>query len=245
MDFQVSGFGSLDFGFRFAGGGHLAWRTSKAEAGNKLDGRTHRDHPFGKKIPSNQIVVPLTSEERNRLGECEAKIRKGLDAFVEVGIALMEIRDSRLYREKFGTFEDYVQTVLSLVRSHAYHLMGSAQVICDLSTIVDRSELPVNEAQARILVPLKTPEERIEAWQKVRASAGDRPITAKVVSEIIFPEKYGRKDRHQDTKVQIRSAIAKLRKLFANTDAAEDAERLLKQLENLRFLKPTGASHAR
>ena len=103
-------------------------------------------------------------------------------------MALMEIRDSRLYREKFGTFEEYVQTVLSLVRSHAYHLIGSAQVVRDLSTIVDKEDLPLNEAQARVLVRLKTPEERIEAWQKVRDSAGDRPLTAKVVSEIIFPE---------------------------------------------------------
>ncbi|MEO6754599.1 MAG: hypothetical protein ABIP85_22715, partial [Chthoniobacteraceae bacterium] len=62
------------------------------------------------------------------MDDCEATIRKGLTSFVEVGLALVKIRDSHLYREKFGTFEEYVQSVMALGRSQAYNLMGSAEV---------------------------------------------------------------------------------------------------------------------
>ena len=41
------------------------------------------------------------------LTECEAVIERGLRTFVEVGEALLRIRDERLYRETHGTFEDY------------------------------------------------------------------------------------------------------------------------------------------
>lgn len=49
----------------------------------------------------------LTTTESSKLCQLESTIEAGLKTFVEVGSALMEIRDSRLYRQEFGTFEDY------------------------------------------------------------------------------------------------------------------------------------------
>jgi len=65
-------------------------------------------------------VVPV-SESTRTLADCEAVIRRGLNSFIEVGEALMEIRDNRLYREKgFGRFEDYCQQEWGWKHSHAY-----------------------------------------------------------------------------------------------------------------------------
>ena len=52
----------------------------------------------------------MTKRERSRLGKLETTIDRGLQSFFEVGAALKEIRDSRLYRDEHGTFEDYCQT---------------------------------------------------------------------------------------------------------------------------------------
>lgn len=169
-------------------GGTWIYHTAKETAGNKLDGHRHLENPFGGRISEQEIIVPLDAAEHRELAECEATIRRGLGAFVEVGQALATIRDSRLYREKFGTFEEYVQSVMALGRSQAYNLMGSAEVIRDLSTIVDKSDLPANEAQARELISIKTPEKRVEAWKKVRAAAVDsRPITALFIRKTLSP----------------------------------------------------------
>ena len=41
----------------------------------------------------------LTTVERFELTKCEATIGRGLTTFVDVGLALLAIRDRRLYRE--------------------------------------------------------------------------------------------------------------------------------------------------
>ena len=91
----------------------------------------------------------------------EAVIERGLKTFCEVGEALLAIRDGRLYRQDYSTFEDYCISRWGLARSRAYQLMDAAEVVGTLrmSTIVDI--LPATESQARPLVAL-LPTEQVE-----------------------------------------------------------------------------------
>lgn len=115
------------------------------------------------------------------LDELESIIEHGLETFVEVGQALLEIRDGRKYRDRqFLTFEDYCKERWGMARSRAYQLMDAAAV----STVVD---IPV-ERQARELVPLLSePEVLREAWAEAqeRATAEDKPVTAALVREVV------------------------------------------------------------
>jgi hypothetical protein len=53
------------------------------------------------------IVSPLTKAEREELAKCERTIKRGLDELLETSRAFKAIRDKRLYREQFETFERY------------------------------------------------------------------------------------------------------------------------------------------
>ena len=53
------------------------------------------------------LTTDLTEQETTLLNECEAVVSKGIKAFKEVWGALLEIRDSKLYRKEFRTFDDY------------------------------------------------------------------------------------------------------------------------------------------
>ena len=53
-----------------------------------------------------------------RLARCEERIANGLKAFWEIGEALMEIRDEKLYHETHETSEDYCKQRWSLGRAH-------------------------------------------------------------------------------------------------------------------------------
>jgi protein gp37 len=216
-----------------AQGGTWMFHTTKKAAGNVLDGVRHRDHPFGKRIPKSEILVLLSAEERTRLQGCEKTIREGLGQFVDVGIALMEIRDSRLYRETHGTFEEYANSVLSLTRPHAYRLMDSAQVIRDLSPIGDSVRLPSNEAQARELARIKTPETRMVAWRKVLDTAGDKPLTAKLVRETLSPKKPTVPGKTNAREKRIHGLVNELRRMFDGHPESAEAAHLLRQLEKL------------
>lgn len=98
---------------------------------------------------------PLSAMEASALTHAEAKIEQGLQTFVEVGQALAEIRDSRLYRESHSTFEDYCRDRWNLDRTRAYDIINAAETTVAVSEISDIT--PVNEGQAKALRGLDTP----------------------------------------------------------------------------------------
>jgi hypothetical protein len=103
-------------------------------------------------------VQQLTAVEQADLARCETTIEKGYQAFIEVGAALIEVRDKKLYRVQYPTFADYIEQRWKISRSRAYQLITAGL----LSTQVDIQ----NERQARELNRL--PEElRPVAWDIV------------------------------------------------------------------------------
>lgn len=74
------------------------------------------------------------------------------------GNALLAIRDKRLYREQYGTFEEYCRGRWGLGRAHAYRLIEGASVIANLSPMGDI--LPTSERQARALTRLEPEQQR-------------------------------------------------------------------------------------
>jgi len=117
------------------------------------------------------------------LAACEAVIERGLATFVEVGEALLVIRDERLYRESHATFEDYCRERWSLSRARAYQLIGAAEVV---STVVDNGlPAPMTERQARELARVPEPE-RADVWREALERTEGKP-TAAAVREIAHP----------------------------------------------------------
>jgi hypothetical protein len=55
----------------------------------------------------------LSAGDREALSAYEAVIEAGLTAFVQVGLALLAIRDRRLYRETHHSFETYLEERLA------------------------------------------------------------------------------------------------------------------------------------
>ena len=81
----------------------------------------------------------LETIEQTRIFELETIIETGLKTFVDVGNALAEIRDRKLYRDGYKTFEDYCRDRWEFSKQRAYQLMNAAGVIgvLEKSTIVD------------------------------------------------------------------------------------------------------------
>lgn len=130
----------------------------------------------------------LTKREVSRLSKLETTIQKGMQTFFEVGAALKEIRDNKLYRAEFERFEDYCQERWGFTHQHALNFVRATETRSNLETIV--SVLPANEAQCRPLTKL-APGDQQSAWQEVieraaEESENERPaITAKLVQEVV------------------------------------------------------------
>ena len=93
------------------------------------------------------------------------------------GNALLEIRDSRLYRTSYGTFEDYCQEKWSFNSSRARQLIAAAETVANLESVTTVTLLPATETQARPLVSLPPTAQR-EVWAAAVETAPNGKVTA-------------------------------------------------------------------
>jgi hypothetical protein len=118
----------------------------------------------------------LAPTDTARLAELEQVVAAGLETFVDVGLALLEIRDGRLYRTTHETFDDYCRERWDLRREVGDRLIRAARVV---EVLNPNGLMPANEAQTRELAPLlDEPELLRDAWAE--ASATGVPTAATV-----------------------------------------------------------------
>lgn len=79
--------------------------------------------------PANaKDVTPFTATDKKALAKAEAAIEAGVRSFMDVGKALLAIRDGRLYRQTHDTFEAYVQQRWAMERVTAYDYLAAPTV---------------------------------------------------------------------------------------------------------------------
>jgi hypothetical protein len=191
----------------------------------------------------NEIV--LTTEEQADLAQLEAVIERGMNTFIEVGNALAAIQERKLYRDDYGTFEDYCRTKWGFSRQRAYQLTAAAEAV---TTVVDRGlPAPSNEAQARELTRIPEPQ-RAEVWRETVERTGGQPTAAAVretyaarADEVVDAELVDEPARPEPPKQKRRPLPD------AFTDAGRDltraAERLARLTEDDRFAKNRETTH--
>lgn len=135
---------------------------------------------MGRLAQPRTLCSPLSAGEQARLAGLEETVERGLASFLEVGRALTAIRDERLYRDRYGRFEDYLRERWRICRGRGYQLIEAARVCGLVSTGGDTP--PGNEAQARELSPFVRcdEEEGLALWRELRAEHGDGLTAAAV-----------------------------------------------------------------
>lgn len=135
-------------------------------------------------------------EESRRLVELERKIKTGLNTFVEVGEALLEIRDSKLYRIEHKTFEAYCRDKWQMSKQRANQLVAASCVVDAITKMTTNVVIPKTEAQVRPLGKLE-PEDQPKAWAKAVELAGGEQPTAKQVEAASVEIKKESKPEHE------------------------------------------------
>lgn len=125
-------------------------------------------------MTSLTAVEALSLDEGQRLVALEAVIAAGVQIFVTVGRALLDIRDGRLYRATHPTFEDYCRDRWDFSRRHANRLIEASEVVDHLGPI---GPTPATESQARELTALD-PEAQRSVWRLACDTAPDGKVTA-------------------------------------------------------------------
>jgi hypothetical protein len=119
---------------------------------------------------------PITLNESKRLIELEKIIEAGKQTFIEVGIALAEIRDARLYKADFKTFEEYCVKKWGWTKQHCYRLIECAPIAKSNPQVTS-----INQVRALAKVPEEKRNQVIKKALAKSKSAG-RKLTAKDIS---------------------------------------------------------------
>lgn len=147
-------------------------------------------------IPTDNATIitidttPLSADEEAAFAVYDAMLRRG---WRDVGEALTQIRNRRLYRTRHASFEDYCVTTLGLSKPHATRLIQAAAVVATLEGVVPiGTTLPANEAQARPLAQLP-PEAQPVAWERANAlaAAQGEPLAARHVQAAVREQRGG------------------------------------------------------
>jgi hypothetical protein len=124
------------------------------------------------------VILSLTGREIKTLNQCERIIERGQQTFLEVGKALLKIKEQSLYRSDFDTFADYCE------QRWGWNVRRAQQLIAAVKTTesVDANNCSqiLTESQARELgkVPAEKREEVI-GWAQEKADG--KPLTAAAI----------------------------------------------------------------
>lgn len=128
----------------------------------------------------------ITIAESKRLVTLVKVIHAGQKTFIEVGLALAEIRDSKLYKADHKTFDDFCHSEFGWQRQRAYELISAAEVTKSLPA--ECNQKITNENQAAALSKVE-PASRAEVLEKAAdaAKAEDKPLTARHIKAATPP----------------------------------------------------------
>lgn len=118
------------------------------------------------------MTTEITIAESKRLVELEAVITKGKQTFLEVGCALAEIRDGKLYRLEHDTFDAYCRQKWGWDRTYSHRLIEASQVV----QMLPMGNKITNERQARELAKVPADDRA-----KVLEDAAKEGTTAKSI----------------------------------------------------------------
>ncbi len=143
-------------------------------------------------------LLPLPADESARLSYCEQTIAIGLKNFVDVGTALLEIQQHRLYRSTHATFAAYCKEQWGMSGRRSYQMIESAQIVGLLpfksgeqpqivvaenvnhGSQTESKPLPAPNNERSIRPLSKVPKEKVaETYQRaVEIAGGEAPTAA-------------------------------------------------------------------
>lgn len=147
-------------------------------------------------------IEALILTEHNRLVELERTIEAGLKTFVDVGNALLEIRDGKLYRGTDGTFEEYCGNRWSFTSVQAKRLIDGAIIATNIEPTGSKI---VSESHLRPLKNLR-PDEQREVYQRAVETAPMLSVSPQSQQRGRYQPSEGVKGRNGRRKRRLRPA---------------------------------------
>jgi|ERR1043166_2637309 hypothetical protein len=127
---------------------------------------------------SGRVKPSRSISKQSRYEVLKEKIRNWWEDRLKIGEALREIRESKLYKDEYQSFEEFCDHEYGLKHSQAYRLIEAAGIKDSIKSSPMGDKIS-NERQARALAPVPA-DQRAEVIER---AAEQGPITAKTITE--------------------------------------------------------------
>ncbi|MEV0337748.1 hypothetical protein AB0H49_01845 [Nocardia sp. NPDC050713] len=133
---------------------------------------------------------PLNRREQEQLSACESSIDSLRIAFWAAGRALQIVRDGRLYRARYSSFDDYVEQRWDMQRSYAHKLIRAWPLAARLHPVAPT----INEGQVRELLPVAAEhgeDAAVTVYTTIAGGPGGKVTAGKLREAIaLLPERF-------------------------------------------------------
>jgi len=187
--------------------------------------------------PTTPDLKTLTPEQEDRFQELEEQIAENLLSSFKLAAALAQIRDDKLYRDLYDTFEEYCKKRWEYSRSYCARLADMHGVLTDLKEYEDNEIFPRNELQARVFVPLNK-DQRIKLLKTVFAESKTEGTTASEFAKYrkqLWPDKSAPESKLAKTNadvIDVESSVVTMPLIPNISEVVDAAEEVLKCLES-------------
>ena len=157
-------------------------------------------------VPESPRHLAKIDSDLFELKQLESVVEHGIEAFYQVGEALVKIRDRKLYKAQgYSDFRVYLEQRWQMKKTTAYQLINAAEVMRNLKIVKSvhhggqnesvrhgGQNLPHCERIARELAKLPK-EQQAAAWSKMQESAPENKVTTfhakSIVRQLLQPNK--------------------------------------------------------
>ena len=180
---------------------------------------------------------PALRQGKGPFRELETQIDDNFKGAFTLAAALAEIREKRLYREDYKTFEEYCKTRWDYSRSYCERLADTNSVLIDLKGYEDNEMYPRNELQARVFVPLNK-DQRIKLLKTAHEKSKTDNTTAAELAKYrreLFPDLCGKTAKSGIAKgpvVEVKASVQKVPAIPSIAKVVASAKDLLGVLED-------------
>jgi len=127
-------------------------------------------------------LEPLSAEEEGEFNRCHAAVLAHQISAIEAALALVKLKERRLYRDRFRSFREYCAHFKGRRKTYAYGLLAFGEILSQLSATADIPALPSHEAQVRPLVAVPACD-RPAVWRLAVEQRGIGEVTMHGVTE--------------------------------------------------------------
>jgi len=140
----------------------------------------------------------LTTTEARAKANCCEIVDQHIGGFMAVGRALTQLREEELFLDEADSFREFIKKRWPQHLSYAYRQISSFEAAIDVSEVPvspigdkDKTSLPKNEAIAREIAKVESPEQRATLWAASHKGRQEKDVTAAHVAKKrrdLFPE---------------------------------------------------------